>query len=68
MLLSIKLVMKIKGINRYDTCIVNWFIPLGILLVYTKLTIYSKEIINITPEDVKLEELELPKESSPDSD
>ena len=28
----------------------------------------NKEIINITPEDVKLEELELPKESSPDSD
>ena len=28
----------------------------------------NKEIINITPEDVKLEELELPKESSPGSD
>ena len=27
-----------------------------------------KEIINITPEDVKLEELELPKESNRESD
>ena len=28
----------------------------------------NKEIINITPEDVKLEELELPKESDRESD
>ena len=28
----------------------------------------NKEIINITPEDIKLEELELPKESTPESD
>ena len=28
----------------------------------------NKEIINITPEDIKLEELELPKESARESD
>ena len=28
----------------------------------------NKEIINITPEDIKLEELELPKESTRESD
>ena len=31
----------------------------------TKFIDDNKEIINITPEDVKLEELELPKESKP---
>jgi small-conductance mechanosensitive channel len=28
----------------------------------------NKEIINITPEDIKLEELELPTKSAPESD